>query len=353
MPKNPQLIHSSTSQHLQQPNHPIASNFPHKSVTRIHHTTNWPSRKQVETTWHPMEFQQIRMGVPSLQINCQNLGRHRWKMAIRTMNQKGWEIFKPNCAPQSLELDHRSKKLKTANPLPFAPNLIPQYRDHLLAFQDCSFVTEAQYQFYAPMLNHLPTIVTKRWKTTHPGISHSHPQSTHGSCSSIERNKTTHERRQTGNFVQKGTKEDQQQDNCQHHCHHACTLLCRKTMPPNSQRTLDKPSPTWQSTPSGHSPHVARWGPGGSRSRCPTSQYPTCQASNSPTTGCTTGCQQGRSTAPTIAPSPMATFPCRPCQWRTTRRCQQCPVTRTLGQCNVKCGRVAGIATPTSKKPIK
>ena len=84
------------------------------------------------------------------------------KMAIRTMKQKGWEIFKPNCAPQSLELDHRSKKLKTANPLPFAPNLIPQYRDHLLAFQDCSFVTEAQYQFYAPMLNHLPVIVTKR-----------------------------------------------------------------------------------------------------------------------------------------------------------------------------------------------
>ena len=76
------------------------------------------------------------------------------------MNQKGWEIFKPNCAPQSLELDHRSKKLKTANPLPFAPNLIPQYRDHLLAFQDCSFVTEAQYQFYAPILNHLPAIVT-------------------------------------------------------------------------------------------------------------------------------------------------------------------------------------------------
>ena len=31
---------------------------------------------------------------------------------------------------------------------------------------------------------------------------------------------------------------------CHHHCHHTCTLLCRKTMPPNSQRTLDKPSPT-------------------------------------------------------------------------------------------------------------
>ena len=80
MPKNPQLIHSSTSQHLQQPNHPITSNFPHKSVTRIHHTANWPSRKQVETTWHPMEFQQLRMGVSSLQINCHNLGRHRWKI---------------------------------------------------------------------------------------------------------------------------------------------------------------------------------------------------------------------------------------------------------------------------------
>ena len=337
MPQNPQLIHSNTNQ------------TPEFTIPPIDLPENrW---KPLDIPWSSNRF---AWECPVYRLIAKTWADIAEKMAIRTMKQKGWEIFKPNCAPQSLELDHRSKKLKTANPLPFAPNLIPQYRDHLLAFQDCSFVTEAQYQFYAPMLNHLPTIVTKRWKTTHPGISHSHPQSTHGSCSSIERNKTTHQRRnQTGNFVQKGTKGDQQQDNCQHHCHHTCTLLCRKTMPPNSQRTLDKPSPTWQSTPSGHSPHVARWGPGGSRSRCPTSQYPTCQASNSPTTGCTIGCQQGRSTAPTIAPSPMATFPCRPCQWRTTRRCQQCPVTRTLGQCNVKCGRVAGIATPTSKKPIK
>ena len=181
------------------------------------------------------------------------------KMAIRTMKQKGWEIFKPNCAPQSLELDHRSKKLKTANPLPFAPNLIPQYRDHLLAFQDCSFVTEAQYQFYAPILNHLPAIVTslkdekqpiqelatvirKALMAAAPPLKETKP----------DRQATLFKKelKEINNKIHPLNLQLAQLSNihvllsCHHHCHHACTLLCRKTMPPNSQRTLDKPSPT-------------------------------------------------------------------------------------------------------------
>ena len=308
MPKNPQLIHSSTSQHLQQPNHPIASNFPHKSVTRIHHTTNWPSRKQVETTWHPMEFQQIRMGVSSLQTSRQNLGRHRWKNGHSNNEAEGVGNFQTKLRTPKSGIGSQKQKAEDSKPVAICPQSntttsrsLPGISRLFVCYGSTIPILRPNTE---PSSSHCH--VTERWRTTHPGISHSHPQSTHGSCSSIERNKTTHERRQTGNFVQKGTKGDQQQDNCQHHCHHACTLLCRKTMPPNSQRTLDKPSPTWQSTPSGHSPHVARWGPGGSRSRCPTSQYPTCQASNSPTTGCTIGCQQGCSTAPTIGPSPMA-----------------------------------------------
>ena len=121
MPKNPQLIHSSTSQHLQQPNHPIASNFPHKSVTRIHHTTNWPSRKQVETPWHPMEFQQIRMGVPSLQINCQNLGRHRWKNGHSNNESEGVGNFQTKLRTPKSGIGSQKQKAEDSKPIAICP----------------------------------------------------------------------------------------------------------------------------------------------------------------------------------------------------------------------------------------